>query len=157
MNFNDFQKILWQQKASGEDGFEGLVAKLLEKLTGQRFYLSLSGRQEGKDMSSSGQHGNLLAVECKRYKDSTSFKPDELLAKFAAAHLTQSPPDLWMVVTTKSLGEQHHDQLKRASQEFGIAYFSVDAKGDEDSFLCALCAHAPDIVANHLNNLIAFR
>lgn len=47
MNFNKFQKFLWEQNPNGEAGFEGLIAKLLEQLTGQRFYLSLSGRQEG--------------------------------------------------------------------------------------------------------------
>jgi hypothetical protein len=74
MNFENFLHIIWKQKPAGYDGFEGLVAKLLERLTGQCFYLSLSGRQEGRDLAS-----NSLMVECKRYDDSTSLKSDELL------------------------------------------------------------------------------
>ncbi|MEK7990830.1 MAG: hypothetical protein VSS52_007470, partial [Thiotrichaceae bacterium] len=79
----------------------------------------------------------------------SSLKSDELLAKFTATSL-KAPPDLWMVVTTKRLGEQHHNQLKQASQKYGIAYFSIDAEGNEQSFLCALCANAPKIVVEHL-------
>jgi len=35
---------------TGADGFEGLIAHLLSRLTGYRFLLSASGRQEGRDM-----------------------------------------------------------------------------------------------------------
>jgi len=37
MNFDNFQKLLMRQQHVGEDGFEGLVAKLLERLTEQNF------------------------------------------------------------------------------------------------------------------------
>lgn len=152
MNFNEFQKFLREQNPNGEAGFEGLIAKLLEQLTGQRFYLSLPGRQEGKDMASSGQSGNAIVAECKLYQDSTHLSPGELLKKFVESGSYQFPPDLWVVATTKRLGEQHHDQLKKESRNRGIAYFSIDAQGDENSFLCALCAYAPEIVKNHLQN-----
>jgi hypothetical protein len=145
MNFENFLNIIWKQPAAGQDGFEGLVAKLLERLTGQNFHLSLSGRQEGRDMAS-----NSLMAECKRYDDATNLKSDELLAKFAAAALNSLKPDLWMVVTTKRLGDQHHNQLWQFSKEHGIAYFSIDAQGEEDSFLAALCAYAPEITVRHL-------
>ncbi|MCW5203734.1 hypothetical protein VU12_12450, partial [Desulfobulbus sp. US4] len=145
MNFEKFLHIIWKQKPAGYDGFEGLIAKLLERLTGQSFYLSLSGRQEGRDLAS-----NSLMVECKRYDDSTSLKSDELLAKFAASTLNGIKPDLWMVVTTKKLGEQHHNQLRDFSQQNGVAYFSIDAQDDEHSFLAALCAYAPEITVDHL-------
>jgi len=145
MNFEKFLHIIWKQKPAGYDGFEGLIAKLLERLTGQSFYLSLSGRQEGRDLAS-----NSLMVECKRYDDSTSLKSDELLAKFAASTLNGIKPDLWMVVTTKRLGEQHRNQLRDFSQQNGVAYFSIDAQDDEHSFLAALCAYAPEITVDHL-------
>lgn len=70
MHFDDFQKLVWQQKDTGPEGFEGLIAKLLEYFTGQRFYLSGSGRQKGRDISSNylwlsvnGIKTNLLQVE----------------------------------------------------------------------------------------------
>ncbi len=150
MNFEKFLNIIWKQPAAGQDGFEGLVAKLLERLTGQRFHLSRSGRQEGRDMAS-----NSLMAECKRYDDATNLKSDELLAKFAAAALNSLKPDLWMVVTTKRLGDQHHNQLRQFSKEHGIVYFSIDAQGEEDSFLTALCTYAPDITVSHLQKKFA--
>lgn len=143
--FEKFLNIIWKQAPAGYDGFEGLIAKLLERLTGQSFHLSLSGRQEGRDMAS-----NSLMAECKRYDDSTNLKSDELLVKFAAAILNRLKPDSWMVVTTKRLGEQHHNQLRQFSQENGVAYQSIDAQREEQSFLAALCAYAPEITVSHL-------
>ncbi len=35
--------IIQRLKATGEDGFEGLIKKLLKNLTGLRFYLAKSG------------------------------------------------------------------------------------------------------------------
>uniref|UniRef100_UPI004056C0A2 hypothetical protein n=1 Tax=Candidatus Electronema sp. TaxID=2698783 RepID=UPI004056C0A2 len=145
MNFENFLNIIWKQPAAGQDGFEGLVAKLLERLTGQRFHLSRTGDQGGRDMAS-----NYLMVECKKHLDSTDFKGDELLAKFSAAAQNSLKPDLWMVVTTKRLSDQHHNQLRLFSQEHGIAYFSIDAQGEGHSFLAALCAYAPKITIRHL-------
>lgn len=152
MNFDQFLEILWEQKPIGGDGFEGLIAKLLENFLGQRFYLSLSGRQEGRDMASKRHTGNALAVECKRYKDSTRLSSDELIAKFSSVSLDQFPPDTWMVVTTKRLGEQLHRQLEKFSYNLGISYFSIDAEGDEKSTLATLCATSPQLVADHLKN-----
>ncbi|CAK8712104.1 MAG: hypothetical protein CDV28_10229 [Candidatus Electronema aureum] len=150
MNFEQFLQIIWKQPAAGQDGFEGLVAKLLERLTGQRFHLSRSGDQGGRDMAS-----NFLMAECKRYDDATKLKSDELLAKFTAAAQNSLKPDLWMVVTTKRLSDQHHNPLRQFSQDSGIAYFSIDAQGEEKSFLAALCAYAPEITVRHLQKYFA--
>ncbi len=150
MDFQQFLEILWKQEANGEFGFEGLVRKLLEKATGQRFFLSLSGRQEGRDAANEGYVGNFLAAECKRYKEDSSLGSDELLSKFLRAAKSTPTPDIWIVVTTKRLGEQHHRDLLNAGDQFGISYFPIDAEGGEESLLAALCAEAPKVVASHL-------
>jgi len=150
MDFQQFLQILWLQKATGETGFEGLVRKLLEKITSQRFFLSLSGRQEGRDMASDSYIGNFVAVECKRYEEGTPLGSDELLVKFLRAAKSITPPDIWIVVTTKRLGEQHHRDLQSASDQYGISYFAIDAEGGESSLLLAICSSAPEIVADHL-------
>lgn len=150
MDFKKFLKILWSQKASGDNGFEGLIRKLLEIITGQRFYLSLSGRQEGRDVSNEMDIGNYVAVECKRYKEKTPLPSDELLTKFIRAKNSEPTPDIWIVVTTRRLGEQQHRDLKKATGEFGISYFDIDAENKEQSLLFALCASAPEIVTSHL-------
>ena len=151
MDFKRFLKILWSQKASGDTGFEGLIRKLLEIITEQRFFLSLSGRQEGRDLSNELGICNFVAVECKRYKETTSLTSDELLAKLNRAAISEPTPDIWIVVTTKRLGEQHHRDLKKASDLFGISYLHIDAEREERSLLIALCASAPEIVAIHLS------
>ena len=47
-------------------GFEGLICRLLELLTGNRFYLAKSGYQAGGDMAARSD-GTCVKVECKRY------------------------------------------------------------------------------------------
>ena len=37
---------------AGKNGFEGLIAQLLENLTGKSFHLARSGSQSGRDMRS---------------------------------------------------------------------------------------------------------
>lgn len=152
MDVDKFLDLLWSQRPSGEAGFEGLTRKLLERLTGQRFYLALSGRQYGRDLASPGRAGNALSVECKRYKDSTDLGSDELLAKFASAVYSDTRPDLWMVVTTRRLGEQLHADLKRFGEETGVAYHSIDAAGGMASPLLALCTAAPEVVVEHFQS-----
>ncbi len=71
MSFETVLKDLHGLRPDGPEGFEGLVARLLERLTSQRFLLARSGRQDGKDLASDSRTGNRLAVECKRYLDST--------------------------------------------------------------------------------------
>lgn len=69
---NQLLDALRKLKPSGVQGFEGLVAQLLEALTERRFYLAKSGSQEGRDMSSGHYDSNVIAVECKRYLNRTN-------------------------------------------------------------------------------------
>jgi len=62
----------------GYEGFEGLILKLLERLTGDWFYLAKAGYQAGQDMSNIGLTGNYIAVECKRYDNKTSLNEREI-------------------------------------------------------------------------------
>ncbi len=154
MGFETILQVLHDLRPDGPEGFEGLVARLLERLTGQRFLLARSGRQDGKDLASDTRTGNRLAVECKRYLDSTPLPPDELLAKLADAATGPLPPDLWIVVTTGRLGTQHRDMLDRGAQALGVSWFAIDgdAAGNDPSLspLALLLATAPEVVGDHL-------
>lgn len=57
----DLYDILRNLKPTGPDGFEGLIAILLESLTGRHFSLSKAGFQGGRDMSTDGRNTNILA------------------------------------------------------------------------------------------------
>lgn len=152
MDFEKFLYIIWKQKPAGHDGFEGLVAKLLEQLTGQHFYLSRSGRQEGRDMATAGRSGNFLMAECKKYSEKLTV--GELLSKYRD-RVKGIPPDVWIAVTTAPMGEQNISDLVEASQNDGVAYLSIDTEGEEQSFLSALCAYAPEITVSHLQKYFA--
>ena len=69
---------LRQLHSTGSKGFEGLIAQLLEALTGRHFRLAHSGPQSGRDMSSSQLNSNVIVVECKRYGSSTELDQREL-------------------------------------------------------------------------------
>src|SRR5687767_8683625 len=91
-------KVLKQLKPSGPDGFEGLVASLLESLTDAHFNLAISGSQVGRDLTSRRAYGNVIAVECKRYGENRSLDERELLGEIA--QIVQAIPDLdvWVLV-----------------------------------------------------------
>ena len=49
-------EALWDLDATGPDGFEGLIAQLLESLPGKRFFLAKSGFQGGRDTHAARKH-----------------------------------------------------------------------------------------------------
>ncbi|GBC61723.1 hypothetical protein DENIS_2685 [Desulfonema ishimotonii] len=154
MNWDNFLEILTKKlKHSGKEGFEGLTAKLLEHLTGRKFFLSLSGRQYGRDMSSEEIRGNIIAVECKRYSKA-SLRERELIGELREALLKMPDLDLWVLLTTQRLNDQAYSSLKQIAHEHGIEFLSIDVENEENSDLAALCANAPDIVINHFRNHI---
>lgn len=152
MDFDTFLNHIWSQAPAGEAGFEGLVRKLLERLTGMPFHLAASGRQDGRDMSNVPVRGNFITAECKRYVDETKLGSDEPLVKLLRASNSTPVPDIFLVVTTKRLSEQHVRDLCSEGDRRGISCHVIDASGNEDSMLAALCAVGPDVVAEHLVN-----
>ncbi len=135
---------------TGPHGFEGLIARLLEQLTNQKFFLALSGSQGGKDLASGLRIGNMLAVECKRYRDDTKLSVDSLIAKLHQASMAAIPPDVWILVTTKRLGLQHHEQITMFGRDAGIDCILLDSEDGAESDLIALLALSPDMVADFL-------
>src|SRR5687767_6209877 len=95
--------ILRKLAPAGPEGFEGLIAHLLETLTGTHFYLAKSGSQEGRDMSSRSLNANVVAVECKRYGQSTELDERELLGELVQATRAIPDLDLWVLVTSREL------------------------------------------------------
>lgn len=145
----DLIDILRNVRPSGPDGFEGLVALLLEALTGQHFNLAASGSQAGRDMSSSRLYSNVVAVECKRYSADTELSGRELLAELVQA--AQSIPDLdtWVLVASREVPSQLEEALRRTAEERGVHYLSISSGDGSPSSLEALCTYAPDIVKVH--------
>ncbi|MDM8568822.1 hypothetical protein QUF50_04800 [Thiotrichales bacterium HSG1] len=156
MNWQTFSNELGKLYHSGDDGFEGLITKLLESLTERKFFLAKSGSQGGKDIISE-ERGNRIFVECKHYEPKNKkSKPTEaeLREKLADTLVKNADniPDVWILVTTTHrIDAQSYESLEKYSYEHGIGFDTIDSKNDDDSDLATLCANDPDLTIGHLH------
>ena len=115
----DLVQILRRLKPAGAAGFEGLIRKLLARLTGYDFRLASAGYQSGRDLSATGALGIEVAVECKRFGESTELNRRYLLGGFIQA--TQSLKlDAWVLAASKRISLQVVDDLRPSAKEQGI-------------------------------------
>ena len=135
-----------QLDPTGPEGFEGLVADLLETLTGRRFRLARSGSQMGRDLSGRHAGANVVAVECKRYGRDTELKERELQGELTQAMMDIPDLDLWVLVTSRDVPSQLHGLLCKQARRENVEFLSVSLSDGEPSSLEALCAQAPEIV-----------
>jgi hypothetical protein len=143
--------ILQEQiKAAGQEGFEGLIAKLLEKLTGHHFYLAKSGSQEGRDLSSRTANANVIAVECKRYKPQTALGERDLSGEIV--QVTRSIPDLdiWVLVTSRDVDSILNENLLQEIKRRNIEFVVIADDDSNPSTLEALCANSSQTVIDFL-------
>jgi uncharacterized protein YukE len=140
--------------ASNSTGFEGLIALLLESLTGQPFCLAKAGSQAGRDMSSRYAQSNVIAVECKRYKNSTKLDIRELLGEIDE-NLSEMPDlDIWVLVASRTI--QDSDQLRTAltqkAKKEGIDVHIIADDDETPSSIEVLCAYSLEILINFFRN-----
>lgn len=145
----DLLNILGNVRPAGPEGFEGLVASLLEALTGLRFALATSGSQMGRDMSSRLPGANVVAVECKRYGKSTELNERELLGELEQTGQAIPDFDLWVLVTSREAPSQLTEALNRSAAGKGIGFLSISSGDGVPSSLEVLCAHSPETVSTH--------
>lgn len=141
--------ILRKLQPSGPDGFEGLIAELLGRLTGRRYYLARSGAQAGRDLSSDRSLGSVMAIECKRYGSETRLDERLLLGELVQA--TESIPDLdlWVLVTTRDVSSQLEAALTNEARNRGVEVAMISAGDGSPSSLEVLCAQGLEIVVRH--------
>ncbi len=137
-------------KPTGANGFEGLVADLLSRLTNYRFFLAASGRQEGRDMRAPTEYGTHIAVECKRYGRVTELNERELVAEFAQAAKSLPQLDLWVLVASRPVPDGLEQQLRTQADEAGVAFALLDWLEDDTGTLAVLCAEFQDQVLARL-------
>jgi len=128
---------------TGPDGFEGLIARLLEVLTGQHFRLARSGSQAGRDMSMRHPGCNVVAVECKRYGKETKLGERELLGELVQAVRDIPDLDLWVLIASRSISSQLQEALQYQAEREGIGFLSISADDGMPSSLDVLCAQSP--------------
>jgi hypothetical protein len=130
---------------SGLAGFEGLVARLCEAATSQRFRLSGSGSQSGQDARSEAGYGNCIKVEAKHYSK-TELDTRELIAEIVQATERPSDVELWVLARSCRVRDQHAVELEAVARERDVEVLILDLGVDGLPRICVLMASFPDTV-----------
>ena len=120
----DLRDALLNLDATGENGFEGLLAELLGNFTNQRFVLYASGWQAGKDALAASPRWGVVALQAKRYQDAPS--ATALLGDFTAAALDTADLDIWVVGCVSPLPSQTKEKLEQASHRTDVSVVILD-------------------------------
>ncbi len=126
------QDALLKMPPTGEHGFEGLVAKLLSVLTGDRFYIARSGDQPADSVNSAGD----VAIQTKRYGGS-EFSETTFEGEFGRACRAFPLLDCYVFAATRRTA-QLAALAHQLEQEHGVDILLVGFEG-LDSELAALC------------------
>lgn len=138
---------------TGVQGFEGLVAAVLEAATGQRFRIAGSGFQAGMDMASEAGYarGNRIKAETKNYFASR-LNLRELTAEITQATRT-SDLDLWVLASTCPMDARHAEELMAEALGFGIECLFLDRPANGlarlDVLMAAHCEAVEQFAAAH--------
>jgi hypothetical protein len=140
---DDFLKSL---EDTGDSGFEGLIAVVLQSATGQEFRLSSAGRQSGRDTASESGYGICIKAESKHYRETTSLKPRELLGEMDQAMMSDENLDMWILAASRSVDDQTAHDLEVHGERHGIEIVILDVGVDGLSRLGVLMAQCPEAV-----------
>ncbi len=141
---------LRELRATGQDGFEGLVRDLLTKLTGREIRLAKAGSQAGRDMSTGRAAEVVIAVECKRFNDDSRLDDRALLGELAQVSRSLDP-EVWVLAASREVSEQTIEQLLPEADEKGLEFLVLDCS-ERGGPLLALCAAYPEIAAAALSS-----
>lgn len=122
-SLDDLREALRVLKPTGSTGFEGLLARVLSKISHHDFRLAKSGLQNGKDGESVDE---LLRIsfEAKLYKN--KINDNEVLTKITRIIGSSTPPDLWILGATVEASTQLLDPLQAATSKTGIEVLVLD-------------------------------
>lgn len=133
-SWKSFRESVYALEADGENGFEGLVRRLLEAEMRVPFYLARKGDQPAGDASSPNRG---VAMEAKRYSDATSLPEDKIIGAIMRALDEIRALDVFVLASTKALG-QLAARLERESQSSGLDILPLSL-GDKLTDFGALC------------------
>lgn len=136
-------------RESGPESFEDLVASLLAALSEVPFRLCRSGLQPGVDALSDGSVG----VEVKLYDSKLPIR--DLRGALSHAADPSLGLDLWVAVSTVSVGGAGYRELVELGLRLGVAVLILDADSAQSVGappVAALCATNPDKVLYALEN-----
>ena len=122
-SLKDLRDALLELKPTGAEGFEGLLATVLGKITGHVFRLASSGSQYGKDGEavSSTSH---ISFEGKLYTSDIS--KNEVLGKATEIIGSAQTPDVWILGATVGVKTQILEPLNNAFEKNAILLVVLD-------------------------------
>jgi len=141
---------------AGPAGFEGLLACVLSKASGQDFRLAKSGLQNGKDGATSSTASNHISFEGKLYNK--KINDNEVLTKITRLIGSGAPPDVWVFGATVEASTQLLDPMHTAAAKNGIGILVLDwPSASAIPPLAAACALASEetsvFLRKHLNEV----
>ena len=121
-------QILLALRPSGDDGFEGVFAEALSRVSGVPFRLAKSGTQFGID-GAAAYAEDAICFECKRYDkeppaSEVVIKIDDLCRHKDEADL------LWALACTAPIRTQLADRLREKAAKDGVEILILDWVGD---------------------------
>ncbi|MEM8624587.1 MAG: hypothetical protein AAGG47_13810, partial [Pseudomonadota bacterium] len=142
-------------KPDGPEGFEGLLATILSKISGQDFRLAKSGLQNGKDGETLATASNHISFEAKRYD--SRLNDNEVLTKITRLIGSSAPPDVWVLGATIGVSTQLLEPMQSAVEKNGIGLLVLDwPSASAVPPLAAACALATEetcaFLRDHLND-----
>jgi hypothetical protein len=152
---NELEQIrqaLIKLKPSGPDGFEGLMAVVLSRITGHDFSLAKSGSQLGKDGSAIASPLS-ISFEGKRYDN--KIDDNDILTKITQLAASDTPPEIWILGATVEVSTQTMETAEAAARQFGVEIVQLDwSNASECPPLVAALAGAPNEVIRFLSEHI---
>ena len=120
--------ILLALPPSGKDGFEGVFAEALSRISGVPFRLAKGGTQFGID-GAAAHAEDAICFECKRYDKEPS--ASEVVIKIEDLCRRKDEADLlWVLACTASISTQLADRLRGKAAKDGIEILVLDWTGD---------------------------
>ena len=133
------REILLALPPSGEDGFEGVFAEALSRVSGVPFRLAKGGAQCGID-GAAAYAEDAICFECKRYKKEP--QPSEVVIKIDDLCRHKDEADLlWVLACTAPISAQLDKRLREKAAQDGIEVLILDWT-DDPPLLAVVLAEA---------------
>ncbi|MFT4075619.1 MAG: hypothetical protein QM647_08795 [Asticcacaulis sp.] len=127
-------------KATGADGFEGLIAVVLGTISGEEFRLAASGSQHGLDGGAIHSKSE-IAFEAKLYTG--TINKIDVISKVGEVGAKGST-DLWVLGATIPISKQLADTISSLAEKLGLPILILDWEANTLPRLAIACVAAKD-------------
>lgn len=134
---------------TGNDGFEGLISRILCDITGLPFRLAASGLQSGSDGTTAGGDQR-IRFECKLYHHRV--RRAEVMSKIGELAAHHDPPALWVLCATSEISQQIADSVNDFAQRSPVSTLILDWPDTRLPLLSTALAMAKETVADFISD-----